>query len=197
MWSAGYGFMYRRGVKTMAGTIILELDTLSPDIVIYAPNYTTKSTEVEIVVQADETLSDGFQNFYVLDNNGVKQNYIFTYEKNRFVGKIKLSNFDNGIVTFYAQVKDEVHNLSALASKSIQIIPSSNYLRLNIDDSTKERKMELSGLTMGIESNLLQMENNMSVSHRQREISSSSGSRPLSTGSRDSNIEINTEVVTD
>jgi paraquat-inducible protein B len=179
----------------MAGFFILSLDTTPPEIDIYAPNYTTTTSEFEVVVKADEILSSGFQEFYIVDQQGTRHDYDFTYQNNQFVGKITLSAFDNGLVTFYAQVKDEVNNLSALATKSIQIIPSVNYLRLSIDDSINIKEFGLSNTTRSIDSNIKEMENNFTVSTRQRDINVSNNERELTVGSQSDGTEISTEVV--
>jgi hypothetical protein len=184
------------GGKTMAGFFLLELDTTGPDIVVNAPNYTTKDTPIDIIVSADETLSDGFQDFYVIDQYGVRHNCILSYDEKEYTGRITLSTFDNGIVTFYARVKDEVGNLSALGSKAIQIIPSVNYLRLDIDDTISIAEFGLANNIKGIETSITNFNNNISMSIEKRALALSSGSRKQDTSSQTRNTQTKTEVVT-
>jgi hypothetical protein len=179
----------------MAGFFLLELDTTSPDIVINAPNYITKDTEMEIVITSDEILSDGFQDFYIIDQYGNKHSYIFSYDSNEYIGKMTLSNFDNGWVTFYARVKDEVDNLSVLASKTIQIIPSVNYLRLSIEDSICINEIEMSGITKDTGVSILKTENNLSISSEARNTTTSNVNRDMKIDSNSRINKIMTEVV--
>lgn len=180
----------------MAGFFLLELDTTGPDIVVNSPNYTTKDNPLDIIVSADEDLLDGFQDFYIIDQYGERHDLILSYGEREYVGKITLSSFDNGIVTFYARVKDEVGNLSALASKAIQIIPSVNYLRLDIDDSISIADLGLANNIKSIETSTINFNNNLSVSTEKRALTLSSGGRNQKTSSQTRNTKTNTEVVT-
>jgi hypothetical protein len=148
----------------VANFFTLELDTTQPHIEVYAPSYTTKDAEMEISVTANETLSDGFQEFYIIDQYGVRHDFIFQYNTNEYVGGLTLSNFDDGIVTFYAKVKDEVNNTSALVSKVIRIIPSLSYLRLNLEDSLSIQGVELSSSVRIPEISSSSMGNGLSLS---------------------------------
>lgn len=119
----------------MSGYFTLTLDTTAPTVSILAPSYTTPQTSDEITVLGNETLSTT-QDIYIIDSNGVRRDYTFDYQTDRFVGLVSWDGYPYGPATIYAQIKDEVDNTSALASKSINIRSGSTleFLRLDISD---------------------------------------------------------------
>jgi hypothetical protein len=73
----------------MASYVLLNIDTASPNIEIYAPSYTTTDIINEIVVQADESLSLDYYELYAIDNNGVRYDYDFLLDDDKFIGHVK------------------------------------------------------------------------------------------------------------
>ena len=119
----------------MSSFIIVELDTKSPEIEIYAPSYTTSNISNRIIVKSDEKLSE-FQNIYVVDSANNK--YYYTFEKtddNTLTGIITFNNTSLGVATIHVQVEDEVSNRSKIFCKRINIKDSLNLLLLEIEDS--------------------------------------------------------------
>jgi hypothetical protein len=124
----------------MSSYLIIDFDTTSPQIEIYAPRYTTKDVVNEIVVQSNEELAN-HQEVYAIDSIGVRHDYTFQQEQNdQFVGLIRFNDFPYGIATIYARMKDEVDNYSDLVYKSIEIKESFTSLNLKIND--KDRLMD-------------------------------------------------------
>jgi hypothetical protein len=181
----------------MKGYFTLKLDTTPPRINIYMPRYTTNNNEVEIVVHSEDYLYSGFQDFYIIDQFGVRHDYIFSFVDGDFVGSLVLSGINNGLVTFYARVKDSVHNFSELVSQTIEVIPSVNYLRMSIDDSihtfdsllfSSYQRADISNLSMGYKSEIYSSEMSTMISTKHMEAG-------ISDESNKSNIY--TEVVVD
>jgi hypothetical protein len=145
----------------MASYVLLSIDTASPNIEIYAPSYTTTDIINEIVVQADESLSLDYYELYAIDNNGVRYNYDFLLDDDKFIGHVKFYDMPIGsIITLYAKVMDKVGNVSNLVSKAIHIAGSITLLTLEINDrelvnveiDDKSRSVETSDKAMNIES---------------------------------------------
>lgn len=127
----------RENGRPMANSFILELDTTGPRVAISAPGYTTPDIENEVYVNADEALAP-FQNIYLVDSEQVRHDFIFQYEGTRFYGIVKLADCAAGIATLYVQVKDEVENLSNLATKSINLLVGGDII---VTGRTKRRKL--------------------------------------------------------
>ena len=119
----------------MNNSFMLTLDTTGPSIDILAPSYTTPQTNDEITVLGNETLST-FQNIYIVDSAGVRRDYSFEYRTDRFVGLVPWNGYPYGAATIYAQIQDEVNNISVLTSKRIDVRSGSttDLLRLEISD---------------------------------------------------------------
>ena len=105
----------------------LELDTTPPTLEIISPQYTLRNTETEIIIQANEELAL-YQDIYIIDPDGVRHDFTFSHQGDSFYGLVTLSELPLGISTIYAQVKDEVHNLSPLTSRPILIVLASDLL---------------------------------------------------------------------
>jgi hypothetical protein len=165
----------------VANFLVLELDTSPPNINILAPNYTTSESAIDIEVVSDETLSDSFQSFYILDAYGKRYDYIFSYDGNKYTGRITLSGFRNGLVTFYAQVKDEVHNLSGIATKVIEVIPSVNYLMLSLEDKVISSEIDSGTIQQDILSSISGNSSNVDMVMRisERDISTELSNREV------------------
>lgn len=127
----------------MASYVVLNIDTVSPNIEIYAPSYTTVDILNEIVIQANEELSLDYQEIYVMDANGVRYDYTFAFDGDSYIGHVKFNNFPVGtILTLYARVMDKVGNISNLVSKAIHIANSITLLTLTISD--RQANVEIS-----------------------------------------------------
>ncbi len=104
----------------MSSYFTLVLDTVPPQIEILAPWYTVAGADTHIYVIADEPL-DAWQEIYIIDAAGERHDFIFAHQNDRFYGVVKLAQIAVGIATIYARVRDTVHNVSALASKTIDV----------------------------------------------------------------------------
>lgn len=144
----------------MSSYFFLELDTISPQIEIYAPQYTTPNITNTIIVKSDEPLSD-FQEIYALDSNNVRYNYVFTKNKygDEFVGRIKFNEQPIGLIRIFARVMDEVHNLSNLAVKTIEIKESIPLLKIKdsvqiatVNTSLDNKRLKITETTMNVNS---------------------------------------------
>lgn len=123
----------------MSGSFQLTLDTTKPAIEITAPSYTTPSAKTDIWIYGEEELSS-YQNFYFIDSRGERHDVIFEHLGDSFHGVMYFSNFPTGITTFYAQVKDEVRNLSNVESISINI-SSQQYFSLKISHHARKAQL--------------------------------------------------------
>ena len=120
----------------MANNFILELDTTGPEIAINCPYYTIPDEPTEITIDLNEPA--GWQDIYVVDGEGNKYPQVFAVDGNSLVGNITFNFCGVGVITIYAQAKDEVGNISALASKAINIIES---LFITLISEEKSRKI--------------------------------------------------------
>lgn len=128
----------------MPSYFIIELDTTSPIIEVYAPRYTTNNITNKITIESNENLAQ-YQDIYIIDSKGVRHDYTFKRDSdNTYVGVVKFSNYPLGIATIYARMKDEVDNFSNVASASIEIKENVGLLNLNIRDY--ERNVEINDL---------------------------------------------------
>jgi hypothetical protein len=76
---------------------------------------------IEIEISANEELAD-WQEIYVKDSQGERHDYIFSkVDDCTYFGYVDLRVYPFGIATIYARMKDEVFNLSELASVAIYI----------------------------------------------------------------------------
>lgn len=123
---------------TQRSWVILELDTLEPRIEVFAPNYTTVETLTLITIEANEDLST-YQEFYAIDQNGVRHDYTFFQEdKNTFIGRVRFNdNVPLGHIVFYARVMDEVGNISALYQKTIDVRANVPMIQLEIGEAER------------------------------------------------------------
>ncbi|MFZ7103345.1 MAG: hypothetical protein ACOWWO_11920 [Peptococcaceae bacterium] len=115
----------------MSSYFTLELDTTSPSLEIFAPDYTMKDTETEIRITANENLST-FQEIYIIDSLGQRHDHIFAYQGNVFAGILNFNNFPSGPATIYAYLKDDLYNLASI-TKTIAVI-SDQVLKIITDE---------------------------------------------------------------
>lgn len=106
----------------MANYFTVTLDTTGPRVEIIAPMYTIPGILNEIYVIADEPLLQ-WQELYVIDSAGLRYDMVFAYQDDHYYGLVDFQFCNFGIATIYAQLKDEVGNISALVSKAIEIQP--------------------------------------------------------------------------
>lgn len=104
----------------MANSFNLFLDTTGPEIMVFAPGYTVKNSLADFEIKANERLAVD-QDFYFLDSEGNRQDVIFQYNGDSFLGWVDFGLFPEGIAVFYAQVMDEVGNPSPVVTHTILI----------------------------------------------------------------------------
>jgi hypothetical protein len=122
----------------MVNYVLIELDTIPPEINIYLPPYTTNDLINQILIEADETLSN-YQEIYVIDSNGERHDYTFEkIDSNKFEGIVKFATLPIGTCVIYARMKDEVDNFSNIVSKSFVVKESLTLLVLNIEDTQRD-----------------------------------------------------------
>jgi len=131
----------------MSSSFALILDTIPPNISINAPNYSAPETNTLIVVHADEALSD--QDIYFVDAAGARHDYIFALDGDAYDGTVQFNDVAIGIGILYAQVWDDVRNMSALASKAINILPAATF-STEINDSSRGIRVVDSARTMAV-----------------------------------------------
>lgn len=104
----------------MANYFNLILDTMGPNITIYAPAYTVSEEVTEIFVQGSEQLGS-YQDIYLIGPYGQRIDLTFEHLGDRFRGTYNFSAIPLGIYTIYARVKDALDNPSPLASRTIYL----------------------------------------------------------------------------
>ena len=104
----------------MANSFNLFLDTTGPEIMVFAPGYTVKNSLADFEIKANERLAVD-QEFYFLDSEGKRQDVIFQYNGDSFLGWVDFGLFPEGIAVFYAQVMDEVGNPSPVVTHTLLI----------------------------------------------------------------------------
>jgi hypothetical protein len=118
----------------MEGYFILEFDTTGPHIDVYAPKYTDRVANNTINIISNEKLSD-YQDIYIVDSQGKRHDLIFSFDGDKtFSGNVTFNGYPMGVTTIYAQLKDEVGNVSNLAYTHISVITSTynSMLRLTM-----------------------------------------------------------------
>lgn len=122
---------------------ILELDLEGPNVNCYAPIYSDRQSNNEIVFTSSEALSD-FQEVYIMDSQGGRHDLIFSLTgENEYIGNVVFNEYPMGIATVYGQFKDDVGNPSNLASRSINIVSSHDSLMLKLTVSEKEASVSI------------------------------------------------------
>lgn len=116
----------------MSSFIPITLDTKSPTIQIFMADNTTNQATTFVTVQADETL-ENYQDFYLIDSAGTRHDVPMVYNGDHFSANIVFPTASLGTATFYAQVKDEVWNISEQISKDIEIFEA-NVLFVIVND---------------------------------------------------------------
>lgn len=125
----------------MSSFFELELDTTAPEVTVYSPNYTLPNIETEIIIESNETV-DEWQDVYIMDSKGTRHDLIFLKSgENQYTGKIYFSDYPLGIARIYAQLRDEVFNLSNIAIETIEIKPRA---RIFIISEEQARNIDLS-----------------------------------------------------
>lgn len=102
----------------MSSYFILTLDTTPPALTIEAPVNTYYGMDTDITIYANETLAPNYT-LYIIDSNGDRHDLTFDHQGSTLVGHVNLDSYPLGLLTVYAQVWDEVHNMSTLTSKTI------------------------------------------------------------------------------
>ena len=125
----------------MASYFTLILDTTAPLVEIYTPAYELVTNEINVWVRSSEVLGP-IRNIYTIDNKGVRRDYTFIQTAvNELFGSFSLRDYALGIATIYAELSDEVGNIS-VASKSFLVI---DYVALKTSVAIKVLQPELIG----------------------------------------------------
>jgi hypothetical protein len=118
----------------MSSYVVLTIDTTNPNVEIYAPSYTTRDVTNVIRIEANEPITN-YQEFYVIDSNDVRHDYVFAQEdENTWIGRIRFNDLPYGVHTIYARVKDLVNNYSNLAVKPFELRESLRKGNIAISD---------------------------------------------------------------
>jgi hypothetical protein len=99
---------------------------------------------------SNEKLSS-FQNIYIVDSQGTRHDVIFSFDGDRtLTGNVIFNDYPIGVTTIFAQVKDEVDNISNLANFPISVITSTyNFmLRLTMAEEVRNNTMTIKGRTV-------------------------------------------------
>ena len=113
----------------MASYFELTLDTTGPVVTFALNTFTVQGVECDITVLSNELLSAEAQTVYVIDAAGKKHNLILTISADgmSYTGTTNFNDCAAGIATVYAQLQDDVGNVSNLASAAINILAASVY----------------------------------------------------------------------
>ena len=113
----------------MASYFALDLDTTGPLITVAINSYTLQGVECDITVLSNELPSSEAQDIYIIDAAGKKHNMILAISADgmSYTGTTNFNDCAAGIATVYAQLQDDVGNVSNLASAAINILAASVY----------------------------------------------------------------------
>lgn len=139
----------------MSNYFTLTLDLTGPNIQINSPTYTSVNTDNIITVVGDEKLSS-YQGFYIMDSAGTRHDVTFSFDGDRtFTGDVVFSGYPFGVATLFAQIQDEVGNMSVIATSHISIITSTYYslFRLTMSESKRTDTMTIGTKTPTINKN--------------------------------------------
>lgn len=131
----------------MASYVNLVLDTTAPNIQLILPPYTTRTATTHVRVLTDDQLGT-YQNFYFIDSEGTRHDVDMelSADKSEYNTDVVLWNLSIGIATFYAQVRDDVDNISQVVSKTIAVFKS-DVLKVSIADVVAYRIPLVDGVT--------------------------------------------------
>ena len=126
----------------MANFFMLELDTTGPSVSISAPYYTLPNTETEILINSSKNVAPDYQDIYIMDSLNVRHDVIFAQKgDSSFIGRLYFSDYHIGIAQIFAQIRDDVFNLSNLAIAAIDIRRGA---KVDIEAKDSVRSLELS-----------------------------------------------------
>lgn len=113
----------------MASYFDLTLDTTGPIIAVALNTFTVQGVECDITTLSNELLSAEAQDIYIIDAAGKKHNMILAISADgmSYTGTTNFNDCAAGIATVYAQLQDDVGNVSNLASAAINILAASVY----------------------------------------------------------------------
>lgn len=113
----------------MASYFNLTLDTIGPQITLAVNTFTVQGIETDITILSNEPLSNAWQSVYIVDSQGKKYNMILSISADgtSYSGMTNFYECAAGIATVYAQLQDEVGNLSNIAAASINVLSASVY----------------------------------------------------------------------
>lgn len=115
----------------MRAYFFLELDTRSPQIQIFAPDYTGRDY-YPIRIEADEPLDSALE-LYVIDAGGKRLDAIISHKGTYFEGFIPFHDVAPGIARVFARTRDEVFNLSNTAEKTVLVYGKNQITDLDIE----------------------------------------------------------------
>lgn len=109
----------------MSSYFTLELDTTPPKIELFGMNYTTKGADYDIEIRSSEPLML-WQDIYIIDSSGSRIDVILAFSEDRTAlrGTVAFRDVKAGLASIYAQLKDEVGNLSNLAVLMVNVLES-------------------------------------------------------------------------
>jgi hypothetical protein len=130
----------------MSSYFTLTLDTTGPIIQINAPSYTSRESNNTITIVGNEKLSN-VQDIYIVDSQGTRHDVIFSFDGDMtYTGNIVFTGYPVGVSTIFAQLQDEVGNLSNQATAHISIITSTYYslFKLTMSEEARTETMTIS-----------------------------------------------------
>lgn len=112
--------------------LTVTLDTTPPVVSIIAPKYAMADDIVHITIEANEAL-DSWNNIRIVDNNDIDISNTFTMYENSFIGSVHIPTGINKI-TIYAQLRDDVWNMSDIISKTVDILTGKTLKIVSINE---------------------------------------------------------------
>lgn len=110
----------------MSSFLNITLDTTSPLVDVFAPEYAPIGSYMEVEIIANEDL-DIYQDIYLICNNK-KIPLTFLQKNNKLKGVVSLHGFTEGTLYLYVQVRDIVHNVSNRVVKTINLVENKGLL---------------------------------------------------------------------
>lgn len=123
----------------MSSYFTLELDTTPPKIELFGMNYTAKGADYDIEIRSSEPLML-WQDIYIIDSSGSRIDVTLSFSDDRTAlkGTVTFRDVKAGLASIYAQLKDEVGNLSNLALITVNVLET---VKIFCKVGTKGRKV--------------------------------------------------------
>lgn len=153
---------------------ILELDTTSPEVEIYAPDYTTRETENIVTIKANEALSSQYEARVIDSDSNIHELNFLMQDESTLFGRFTLPNASLGEATLYVIVSDEVGNVTESVFV-FEIKESVTILKQELTILSRTQELEIQTMKIDLMQSTMPIESTQKVRDLYLEIESREG----------------------